>query len=299
VSSAAVAESRTVSASDGTAIHVDAWAPEGTPTCVVVVAHGGAEHVGRYANLAGDLGRIGAYVFGPDHRGQGRSGGVRGHVDRFETYADDLRRVMMDVRDGLPPSHRPEAVPWFLFGHSMGGLISLTALLEHADAIPLRGAILSSPLLGLTMKVPAIKRAIGKLAAVLAPKLALPAGIPDDAICRDPDVVRRYAADPHRATVVTAAWFAAMNAAIARVEHDAARLELPLLWIVGTGDLICDHHASERIFAKLPDPAAHDQTFVAFEGYYHELHNEPEELRAPVVERIVKWVEDRLKPSAS
>lgn len=280
----------TSTAPDGTSLHVDVWRPEGPPKFVVVVAHGGAEHAGRYAQVAGEWVEQGGLVFGPDHRGLGRSGGPRGHVARFEDYALDLRQVMLEQAARGPASERPESIPWFLFGHSMGGLISLVYLIEHQRDVKLRGAIISSPLLGLTMKVNPVKLAVGKLAARLAPRLALPSGIPADAVSRDADVVKRYVADPHRVDVVTAGWFGAMNAAIARVEQQASSIELPSLWYVGTGDRICDHQATQRVFRSLPKAAARDQTLREFAGYYHELHNEPPELRAPVVAMIREWI---------
>lgn len=285
---------RKLTASDGIELHLDEWSGDAPAKFVVAIAHGGAEHAARYARLAGELVELGGRVFGLDHRGQGLSGGTRGHVDRFETYAHDLRHVMLDEAGQVPQAERPEVLPWFLFGHSMGGLITLVYLLEHERDVPLAGAIVSSPLLGLTMKVNPVKLAVGKLAAKLAPKLALPSGIPPEGICRDPEEVKRYIADTRRADVVTAGFFAAMNAAIARVEQEIARVELPMLWYVGTGDRICDHTATQRVFASMKDADARDQTLREFEGYYHELHNEPEELRRPIVDMIRGWIEAHL-----
>jgi alpha-beta hydrolase superfamily lysophospholipase len=289
-----VPDQRQLETPDGTKLHVEAWAPEGDPKCVIVIAHGGAEHVSRYERLAGDFGKLGALCFGPDHRGQGRSEGKRGHIDAFETYTADLLHVMTTQRDELPAGQGPDAIPWFLFGHSMGGLISLTYLLDHSDAIPLRGAIISGPLLGLTMKVNPFKLAMGKMAAVLMPGLSMPSGIPPESICRDPEEVDRYRSDPDRATVVTAGWFGAMQRAIGRVEAEGHAIDLPLLWYAGTGDLICDHTKSVEAFDRLDDPEANDQSLKLFDGYYHEVHNEPEEYRQPAISLITGWVEDRL-----
>jgi alpha-beta hydrolase superfamily lysophospholipase len=276
---------RRIAAPDGTQLHVEQWTPEGPVRFVVAVAHGGAEHVGRYARLAERLGRSGGLVFGPDHRGQGRSGGSRGHVERFEDYATDLRHVLLDMAGSLPPEQCPSAMPWFLFGHSMGGLISLTYLLEHQCDIPLRGAIISAPLLGLAVKVHPLKLAVGTLAARLLPRLALPSGIPPEGLCRDVQVVRDYVEDTRRVDVVTAGW---------RAQAEVARIDLPALWYVGTGDKICDADATRRLFSRIPDADARDQTLRVFEGYYHELHNEPAELREPVFEAIEQWIEARL-----
>lgn len=284
-------------ASDGTELHVERWAPTGEARFVVVVVHGGGEHVSRYDSMARRWAGQGAYVFGPDHRGQGRSKGLPGHVESFTRYAADLHELMLDTV-AQQPQLAPDKVPWFVFGHSMGGLISLTYLLEYAAdggrELPLRGAMISAPLLGLTMKVNPVKRIAAKLLDKVAPKLALPTGLPAEHISRDAEEVRIYEADTQRVTVVSARWASAMEAAIERVEQEVMRLRLPMLWYVGTGDLICDPQATRDVFAKLPATEANDQSLRVFDGYFHELHNEPAELRAPVHEMLDTWIRERI-----
>lgn len=296
---------QTIEAADGTPLHVERWEPKGAVRFVVVLVHGGAEHVGRYDRVARMFTAHGGLCFGPDHRGQGKSGGRKGDVRAFETYAADLGQVMQAMAAELPEHQRPQAIPWFVFGHSMGGLITLTYLLEQqrapakagqpalpgaVQAVPLRGAIISSPLLEVAVKVNPLKRLLGNIAAKIWPSLALPTGIPANAICRDPAEVARYEKDPRRVGVVTAGWFAAMNRATARVRAEVAKIELPCLWYVGTGDTICNHHTSIATFKSIPDAEAHDQSLHVFDGYYHELHNEPEKVRAPVMEMVEGWV---------
>ena len=129
--------------------------------------------------------------------------------------------------DALPAEARPDKIPWFLFGHSMGGLVALTYLLDQAGRHPFAGAIISAPLLGLTMKVPPLKAKIGQVAARLLPRLTLPSGLPPTSICRDPGEVAVYKADRRRVDKVSARWFAAMNEAIVRVSGEASKLDLP------------------------------------------------------------------------
>jgi alpha-beta hydrolase superfamily lysophospholipase len=279
---------RRLEAADGTQLQLETWSPEGTPRFAIAIAHGGADHVGRFAELASHFADRGGFAFGADHRGQGSSGGTRGHVERFEDYASDLRHVLLDVRAGLP-----DGLPLFLFGHSMGGLIALVYLLDRERDVPLRGAILSAPLLGLTMKVNPVKLAFGKVAGLLLPTLALPSGIPPDQLTHDPDVVRRYVEDTRRTDKVTTGWFAAMNHAIARADREVGRIALPMLWYHGTQDGVCDVHATERVFATLPDAPARDQTLRIMDGYRHELHNEPGEMKAKVHAMLDAWIDAR------
>ncbi|MEM9454693.1 MAG: lysophospholipase [Myxococcota bacterium] len=286
-------QQQTIDAADGTPLRVECWEPRGPVRFVVVVAHGGAEHVGRYERLARLFEPHGGLCVGLDHRGQGASGGRPGHVGAFEDYARDLRHVIETVAQSRPEGERPDALPWLLFGHSMGGLITLVYLLEHGKAIPIRGAVISSPLVEVAVKINPLKRWVGNVAATLMPTFKVPAGIPPEHICRDPDEVARYIRDPRRTKVFSAGWFAAMQRATARVRAEVATIETPCLWYVGTGDLICDHKATIEVFRSIPDADARGHALHCFEGYYHELHNEPPDLRAPVLEMVEQWILER------
>lgn len=287
-------DEQTIEAADGTPLFVERWTPPGPVRFVVVMVHGGAEHVGRYARLAATFGEHGALCFGPDHRGQGKSGGRRGDVDGFGEYARDLRLVIEKVADSLPAEQRPDALPWFVFGHSMGGLITLTYLLDHAKAVPLRGVVISSPLIEIAVKVNPIKRWVGSLAARIAPSLSLPTGIPPEAICRDPQVVEHYINDVRRVPVITARWFASMEAAAERVKAQVGTIDTPMLWYMGTGDTICSHEVTMATFQSIPDAEQRGHDLHCFAGYYHELHNEPEALREPVLEMVEQWLLERV-----
>ncbi|MGH1341604.1 MAG: lysophospholipase [Nannocystales bacterium] len=285
-------ERREIETPDGITLRAESWTPAEI-RCVVVISHGAGEHIGRYADVASDLEEIGAWVIGPDHRGQGESGGAPGHIESFDQYGHDLVAVM-DAYAKERPDAKPGVVPWFVFGHSMGGLIVLNALV--ADILPsdLRGVLLSAPLLRLALQPPTLKVWLGKFAALVAPGMTLPSGLDPKDISRDEDQVARYAADPRRVEVVSARWFQQMNAARVRVLEGVRGLKLPLYWYAGTGDKICDHAASLEAFSTLPTPEDNDQTLQSFEGYYHELHNEPPELRKPVIDALRNWIAARI-----
>ncbi len=291
-------ETRNVETSDGLRLHVESWRPEAdAPKFAVCVVHGGAEHVSRYERLAEVWTGAGGIVFGPDHRGQGRSEGPRGHTPSFSHYARDVRSVLESMRSALPDDEGPTQIPWFLFGHSMGGLITLTYLLDYApwnDAqLPIRGALVSAPLIEPALRVPAWKALMGKALSRLAPKIPFPSGIEASDVSRDAEITRTYQDDPRRADVFTPGWLSAMERGTARVKQEAHRIQTPMLWYQGTADRLCDHQATFRLFETLDDPKKYDQTVRRFDGYYHELHNEPPELRAPIETMLREWIEAR------
>ena len=116
-------------------LHVEQWLPEGPPKFAVCISHGAAEHISRYARVAGWFAERGGMTFGADHRGQGKSGGPAGHVESFHVYADDLGSVVRSQTELAPAEARPDKIPWFLFGHSMGGLIVLDVALRTPDGL--------------------------------------------------------------------------------------------------------------------------------------------------------------------
>ena len=279
-------------ASDRTPLWVRQWMPEGEPCSVIFVAHGGADHGGRFAHLAKRWSSQGALVVAHDHRGQGRSGGPPGHVDSFAQYWNDLNELQAKIRQEAKVEH----LPWFLFGHSMGGLVTLGYLCEFqssASSLP-RGAIVSAPLLGLAMKVNPLKELLGRIMLRIAPTFAVDPKLPAEYLCRDAAVVEDYRSDPKRTRVVSAGWARAMDLAMARVHRQVSSVTTPLFWYAGDADKICDIEQSRRAFATLKAPTGNDQTFESFPGYFHELHNEPHDLREPVLVKIDNWMATRL-----
>jgi len=116
-------DSFTLEAADGQRIHVHGWLPEGQPRAVVQIAHGAAEHAGRYARLATALVAAGYAAYGVAGRGS------------WEAMVADVRRLTEQIRSRHP------GVPVVLLGHSMGGMI-VQDYLQRFGA-DLAGAVLS------------------------------------------------------------------------------------------------------------------------------------------------------------
>src|SRR3989475_12306976 len=74
--------------------------PAGPPRGVVLLAHGYAEHVGRYRDFVAHLAARGLGVAAIDHRGHGRSGGPRGHCHDFAEFIADLHTLAGMAEEG-------------------------------------------------------------------------------------------------------------------------------------------------------------------------------------------------------
>jgi acylglycerol lipase len=75
-------------------------------------------------------------------------------------------------------------------------------------------------------------------------------------------------------------------------------ISVPLLVQQGTDDKVTSFETTREFFAKLP-PGNPDREFKAWEGYYHELHNEPEHERNEAIKYVAEWILARSNDTSS
>ena len=265
-------------AGDGTQLHAQCWEPEGPPRAAVTLVHGFGEHCGRYRHVAAALTGAGYAVVTGDHRGHGKSGGLRGHTPSYEALLDDV--------DGLAraAAERFAGLPQFVYGHSMGGNVTLNYLLRRRPALD--GAVVTSPWLRLAFEPPKLQVLLGRAMDRIYPALIQDTGLDTEGLSRDPAVGAAYIADPLVHSKISARMYAALYAAgLWALEH-AAELRLPLLLMHGGADPITSAAASQEFAARAPGC-----TFKRWDGLRHEMHNEPEQ--ADVLAEIVGWLRAR------
>jgi alpha-beta hydrolase superfamily lysophospholipase len=249
------------------------------PKAVLVIVHGLGEHSGRYGNLIDALQNKGIAIFGLDHRGFGRSGGKRGHVDSFMDYIYDLKIFVNMIRDKYP--HKPV----IMLGHSMGGVLALKYALTHAE--DLDALILSSPGLVPAIKVPAWKKSLALFLSTRIPSLTMPSGLDATTISRDKEVVKKYLDDPLVHDKVTPRFYVEMMNTIDECINRCGEIKLPLLLFHGTADALVLDEASKIVYQKA---SSKDKTLKLFEGLYHETMNELEPERKKVLKVVADWI---------
>jgi len=248
---------------------------------VVVITHGQGDHSGRHLHSAEYLAGIGFEVCAADLRGHGKSGGRRGHVDNFDEYLADTRRVIERARGESPQ------VKTFLLGHSLGGLIAL----DYAEKMNgnISGVIATSPLLRLKMKVQPWKVALGRMLSSLTPTLSMKTGLDPNLLSHDQQVVRNYIDDPLVHGVASTRFYTELLRATDQTLRGGNKLTLPCLVMVGSGDGIVDPSATRDFFGTI---ASSDKTLKVYEGLYHEVLNEPE--KDGILREISAWISARV-----
>lgn len=251
-----------------------AWrAPEARAN--VLITHGFAEYAERYFTryhlLVPKLNAHGFDVFGWDMRGHGRSAGARGVTD-LRAAVDDHRAARAKLGDK----------PLFVFGHSLGGLVTAASVAEDARGVA--GVVLSAPALLIT--APAHLRAIAGFVASFAPGARLAPPIDTDGLSRIPEEVAAYTSDPMVSDPRVPARTGATAIAVAeRAWTQYPKWQTPVLVLHGERDGATDPEGSKRFFAMIP---ASDKRSELYPEGRHELLNDLD--RDAAMNVILTWL---------
>lgn len=262
---------------DGTILRTLHWEPEGEPWAVALVVHGLGEHGGRYANVASAFTAAGIDVHAYDHRGFGGSAGRRAYVDSWSQFHDDLAQMMTAIR----VDHA--GLPLVLYGHSMGGLVTLGYVLSETPRPEPDLLVLSAP--GIDADVPGWKKTMAATLSNVFPRMRIANGLHPHGLSRDPSVRAVADADPLCLDTSTVRFGneafneqARVRAALAGVSS----LPMPTYVFHGSDDPIVPVRVSEPFEGK------GNVTRRVHEGLRHECHNEPE--HADVLAEVVAWI---------
>lgn len=264
----------------GVSLFRQVWRPAGAVRAVLINIHGLGDHSGLYPTLVEHCQRRGITVHAMDVRGNGRSGGQRAYVERWDEFREDLRRLVELVRA------EEAGRPLFLLGNSLGGLIVLEYALHYPGG--LRGVIAASPPLG-RLGVPAPLLAIGRVLSRVWPRFSLRTGMDLSGLARDPVVAQTVLADPLFHRVGTARLSTEVVAAIARVQAAAPAFPLPVLVLHGSADRLVPPDGSREFMARVGHP---DHELREYAGAYHVLLADLEHER--VLADVERWIEAHL-----
>ncbi|MDZ3832275.1 MAG: alpha/beta hydrolase [Sphingopyxis sp.] len=260
----------------GARLHLTRWLPDGAPRAVVLLAHGYAEHAGRYDHVAARLTGAGYAVYAVDHWGHGRSDGVPGFVPRFSAFTDGMAELLTLVEINHP------GLPRLLLGHSMGGLVSTLFLIERQDAFA--AAALSGPAILPAQPPSRFTVWVSRFLSRFFPRLGV-LSLDATGVSRDPAVVAAYVADPlvYHGKIGARLGKEFMDA-MAAAQAGAPNIRLPILFQHGGNDSLAAPDGSRFLFEHVSAP---DKRLELYPGLFHEIYNEPE--RDAVLGDLVGW----------
>lgn len=300
-------------ADDGAQLHVYRWAPDTgvTPRGLVHIAHGMAEHAGRYARAAEALTAAGYVVYANDHRGHGKTAKTEKDLGYFAEGAG-WARVVRDLDELiLREIERHPGLGVVLFGHSMGSFMTQQYVIDHGST--LHGAVLSG-----SGGKPGALAAVGKLVARLE-RLRLgergksklidsmsfdqfnrafrPNRTRFDWLSRDETEVDRYAADPLCGFVCTATLWSQLLQAMDDIARPSAQAkiskDLPIYVFSGSDDAVGENTRSvQRLLTAYERAGLRRVTHRFYSGGRHEMLNETN--RDEVLADLIAWLDATL-----
>ena len=267
-------------ARDGARLMVRSSEPEnGAVRGSILLTHGMGEHSGRYNHVAQRLNAAGLRVLMWDLRGHGHSEGARGDVLHYGLLVDDLLELWSLASSGPGPV--------FLYGHSLGGQITLNFAIQHRPEAA--GLIITSPWLRLAFVPPRWKLSLARIAARLWPSFTQDTDVGPARLSRDLDFLM---AMPdlhlihHR---MSARMFEALTAGAESAAREGVELTYPILLLHGDHDPVTSVAATREFFGLL---RSQDKSLVIVPEALHETHNDL--CRESVLSQITGWLEARL-----
>lgn len=274
-------------------IHCRQWIPNGPVKGIIQIAHGVAEYIERYHDVASFFAENGYLVAGDDHLGHGYSVrdsselGWFGEKDGWMTIVQDEKKLRDLLADWYP------GTPMILLGHSMGSFMARTYLGLYPtdfDACILSGTGWQPAVVckaGLMMAEAEIKKHGSKYHSAKLQNLAFggylkgienPIGA-NDWICRDEKVIRKYDADPLCGFKVSAGLMRDMMYGLSLICLDThmekMNKKLPVFFISGDADPVGGWGKGvKKTAARFRWLAMKDVTVKLYPGARHEVYNE-------------------------
>jgi len=248
----------------------------------MILVHGYAEHSGRYDEMAMYFAKRGFAVHAYDQSGHGRTAGPRGDVDRYDRLIDELARFVEIVA----AEHSELSIT--LVGHSMGGLVAAAAVAFRSP--PVDRLVLSAALLELGADTPGWRQLLVRLLAPLGSRVGFAVGLDPTGLSRDPDVGRRYLADPFVKDRMSARFAAGMISTLRSLRDAAERIDRPALILHGEVDPMCPVAGSRTFHAGLSPETASVSSLLVYPELRHEIFQEPE--RHQVWQDMLDWMAD-------
>jgi acylglycerol lipase len=258
-------------------LYYQGWLPETEVKAVLLIAHGIAEHTGRYLNTASYLASRGLAVYGFDYRGHGRSEGKRCHIEKFCYFIDDFKTFYSLIR-GMHPGKKI-----FVLGHSMGAAIGLEYVLAYPKEPA--GIIISAVPLRIQPYFPYVLVALLQPLATLTPGLGI-YRLNSETLSRDRTIVEGYDNDP---LVYRGKLPARITLGLIRMlhclENRISQIKVPILILHGTKDNLSSPEGSNIVYTNT---GSRDKSLKVYDGFYHEILNEPQ--RNQVWSDIETWL---------
>ena len=241
------------------------WETEHDAKGVVVIVHNILEHTGRYAYVITMLRRNGYHVIMGDLPGQGQTSRAnKGQIEHFDIYHETLIEWVRIANE--------YKIPTFVMGVRLGGLILLNVL--EKTELPIEGMLLLSPLLEFKRNNKTRKNMLISNVGKGSKDARFKLGIETKDLTRNDEVIEETKQDGLMLRKVTYKWYnIVLETMKDTIQHFKDIQSMPMLLMYGTEDKLLELRSFNELKNNLN---TNEFYFKVWEGFYHEIHNEPE-----------------------
>ncbi len=255
------------------------WKPDGEVKGIITLVHGLGEHCRRYSHFAEFFNQHGLIVQSFDLPGHGKSGGIRGHIDSYDEVSGSIDYLTKRAVELYPE------LPRFLYGHSLGGALVTYHTLYHTPDV--RIVFASAPGMSPYNPVSPGKLFLANWMNKLFPTFTMKNDLDLSGLSRDPEVEKAYRADPLVHGMISA------RLGLQLLNNGAKMLQttqipLPYVLLQGSADRLVNPVMNIAWGERLKG----DAHLKVWEGFYHELHNEPQ--KEAVFNYILTEIQSRM-----
>ncbi|XP_010462130.1 PREDICTED: caffeoylshikimate esterase-like [Camelina sativa] len=231
-------------------------------------------------------------AFAADILGHGRSDGIRCYMGDMDKVAGASLAFFKHVRCSDPYKD----LPAFLFGESMGGLVTILMYFQSEPGT-WTGLIFSAPLFVIPEDMKPSKPhlfAYSLLFGLADTWAAMPDKKMVGMSVKDPEKLKIIAANPRRYTGPPRV--GTMRELLRKTEYvqeNFGRVTIPVFTAHGTSDGVTCPTSSKLLYEKA---SSADKTLKIYEGMYHSLiQGETDENAEIVLKDMREWIDERVK----
>lgn len=276
------------------------------PRAIIQIAHGMAEHSGRYDDFAAALCSRGYSVVANDHAGHGLS--AHGALGTFALKPGGFDFVIEDMARLYEHAEAQIGIlPRILMGHSMGSMLAALYADRRDDIIALIMTGCPAPYAlsgfaiwhtdrvvkrrGYLARAPLIEKFAGSVRGLTGEELERK----ELWLTRDIEIVRAFIADPLCGFDLSASGFCEMLSGfrtVASADWGKRIQDIPVLIAAGANDSVGGKGKGPARYARQLQKTGHnDVTLKIFPDDHHEILNEYD--RKDVYAFILDWLDNR------
>ncbi|MCK5451024.1 MAG: lysophospholipase [Candidatus Omnitrophica bacterium] len=251
------------------------------PDAVCLFVHGLGAHAGRWKFIGEFLKNNNVSSYALELKGFGEDTGLKGHIDSFDLYFEDVHKLYDTIRLKYP---RKKV---FLIGESMGAIISLMFTILNPDLF--NGLVCVSPAF-----VSRVKFSLGEYLDIFSsylyrPRKQFKMPFTSEMCTRDKVYQEEMNEDKREHRMATSKLLVQTVIAQIKVMMMKGRIEIPVLFLLAGQDKLVDSAVSEKVFEGLKTK---DKKIDVYPEMYHALSIELDKER--VFDDILVWIKERL-----